>query len=118
SQASIFNLMFMSDGCDNQWPRQDILKAVEKIGALCASSTFVEYGYYADRALLASMAEKAGGAHIFAEDFPRFEPIITNVFAKRPAGSKRVEVKVEGDPIGGFLFAAHDGDLLTFGVEF
>ncbi len=118
SANAVTNLLFMSDGCENQWPRADVLKAVEKLGALCSASTFVEYGYYADRALLAAMAEKAGGAHIHAEDLQKFEPIMSNILAKKPVGGKRVEVKVEGDPIGGFLFAAFDSDLLTFGVEF
>lgn len=111
-----FSLFFQSDGCDNQWGRAEILKAVEKAGSLVQSVTIVEYGYYADRNLLAAMAEKAGGALIFSEDFDRYMPIVEAVLQKRPVGGKRVEVDIKADAVGGFAFALDGGDLLTFGV--
>lgn len=111
-----WSLFFMSDGCDNQWDRASILKACEAAAGGLSAATFVEYGYYADRQLLASMAEKAGGTHIFAESFPKFEPILDASLAHRATGAKRVEVKIGGDPIGGFAFALVDGDLQTFEV--
>jgi hypothetical protein len=116
-REGVFSLFFMSDGCDNQWPRADILKAVGEISTRCAASTFVEYGYYADRALLASMAEKAGGQHIFAEVFDKYEPIFDNVISKPIMGAKRIQVEVAGDAVRGLVYAIEDGDLLTFGVE-
>ncbi len=112
------SLFFMSDGCDNQWDRKEILKAVEGISAVCSASTFVEYGFYADRALLASMAEKAGGAHVHCADFSRYEPTFAAVMGRQVVGGKRIEVQIAGDPLLGFAFAANGGDLLTFGVEF
>jgi len=105
---------FMSDGCDNQWNRADILKVTEALGPKVQSTTFVEYGYYADRPLLTQMAEKAGGSLIFAEDFDRYEPAMAAVINKRPTGAKRIEVDVPGDPIGGFAYALSGGDLVTF----
>jgi len=117
SSSSIFSLAFMSDGCDNQWGRADILKAVETVGGKVASATFVEYGYYADRQLLAAMAEKAGGAVIFAESFDNFMPNFEAILQKRSTGAPKIEVPIAGDPICGFAFSLADGDLLTFGVE-
>ena len=111
-----WSLFFMSDGCDNQWDRASILKACEAAAGGLSAATFVEYGYYADRQLLAAMAEKAGGTHIFAENFPKFEPILDASLAHRSTGAKRIEVKIGGDPIGGFAFALVDGDLQTFEV--
>ena len=108
------SVTFMSDGCDNQWPRADILKAIEKLGPKVSSSTFVEYGYYADRPLLTAMAEKAGGVLIFAEDFDRYQPAFEAAMTKKATGAKRVEVDIKGDPIGGFAYALVDGDLMTF----
>lgn len=109
-----FALFFMSDGCDNQWNRADILKVVEKTAGVLASATFVEYGYYADRPLLAAMAEKAGGTHIHADAFDKYEPVFEAAMQKRPLGGKRIEVDVGGDPIGGFAFALADGDITTY----
>ena len=111
------SVTFMSDGCDNQWPRGDILKVMEKLGPKVSSTTIVEYGYYADRPLLTAMAEKAGGALIFAEDFGRYEPAFETCMTKKASGAKRIEVKIKGDPVGGFAYALHDGDLMTFAAS-
>lgn len=114
NKNGVFSLFFMSDGCDNQWSRGDILKAVEKAAGGLASSTFVEYGYYADRNLLSAMTQKAGGVHIFAEDFDRFMPQFEAVMQKRATSSKKVEVATPGDVIGGIAFALTDGEIMTF----
>lgn len=111
-----FAFCFMSDGYDNQWNRNDILKATEAVGAVVQSATFVEYGYYADRQLLTQMAEKCGGSLIFAEDFNRYAPNFEAIIQRRPVGGKRVEVKVEGDAVGGFAFAVGNGELVTYAV--
>ncbi len=116
-KGRVISLTFMSDGCDNQWPRGDILKVVEKLGPKVSSSTFVEYGYYADRPLLTAMAEKAGGALIFAEDFDRYEPAFEAAMTKKVSGGKRIEVAIKGDPIGGFAYALDGGDLMTFAAS-
>lgn len=110
------NMFFMSDGCDNQWRRQEILQAVEKVATL-SSVAFVEYGYYADRPMLTAMAEKAGGSLVFSKDFDQYAPLFEEAVTKGVSGAPRVEVSVPGDPVGGFAFAERDGALLTFGVE-
>ena len=115
--GSIFSLFFMSDGCDNQFGRAEVLKAVESASVVISSSTFVEYGYYADRPLLTSMAEKAGGSLIFAEDFDRYMPQLEAALKKKSSGAPRVEAKIQGDTIGGFAFTLHDGDLVTFSAD-
>lgn len=111
------SLVFLSDGCDNQSNKADILKAVEKASGVVASSTFVEYGYYADRPLLTAMAEKAGGALIFAEDFDRYSPAFETILQKKVTGAPRVEVPISGDPVRGFVWAEDGSDLVTYSVE-
>lgn len=115
--GSVNSLMFLSDGHDNCGSRATILKAMEAAAQVFQSTTIVEYGYYADRNLLAAMAEKAGGAHIFAEDFDRYAPAFESVIQKRPTGAPRVEVTINGDPVGGFVFALQAGDLITYAIE-
>jgi len=114
---SVFSIFFMSDGCDNCSSRPEIIKAVEVAGQSVASATFVEYGYYADRQLLAQMAEKAGGSTIFAQHFDQFEPALEASLQKRTSGAPKVEVKITGDSICGFAFGFSGNDLLTFAVE-
>lgn len=109
-----FAVVFMSDGYDNQWSKQEILKAVEDTSAGLSSATFVEYGNYADRQLLAKMAEKAGGTLIAAEDFDRYAPVFENALSKTVSGAPRIEVPVQGDIIGGFVWVLDNGDLVSF----
>lgn len=111
------SLFFVSDGHDNCSNRADIIKAVETVSGHLAAATFVEYGYYADRPLLTSMAEKAGGSLIHAKDFDSYQPAFEAAMAKKIMGGKRVEVEIGGDPIGGFAYALVDGDLVTFGLQ-
>jgi hypothetical protein len=115
--GTVFSLFFMSDGCDNQWPRGDILKAVELAAGSLASATFVEYGYYADRPLLTQMAEKSGGQLIFAQGFDSYQPAFEAAMGKKVSGAPKVEVKIPEKPIGGFIFTLADGELTTYSVE-
>ncbi len=112
-----FAMVFMSDGWDNQGSQAEILKAVEQAAKSLSSTTIVEYGNYADRQLLAKMAEKAGGAFIHSENFDRYAPVFEAAIAKQVSGAPRVEVKIPGDVIGGFAFALDAGNLLTFEVN-
>jgi hypothetical protein len=115
--GSVFSFFFMSDGYDNQWNRAEILRVMEEAARDFAATTIVEYGYYADRNLLAAMAERAGGALIFAEDFDRYAPTFEAVMGKRPIGGKKVKVEVPVTPVGDFVFAMPDRELLTFAVK-
>ena len=115
--GSIFSLFFMSDGCDNQWSRQDILKTVEETAGGLAAATFVEYGYYADRPLLTAMAEKSGGQLLFAANFDSYQPTFEASLGKKLSGAPKVEVRIPEKPINGFVFTLKDGELTTYGVE-
>lgn len=115
--GTVFSLFFMSDGCDNQWPRQDILKVVESTAGGLAAATFVEYGYYADRPLLTAMAEKSGGQLIFAANFDSYQPAFEASLGKKLSGAPKIEVKIPENPINGFVFTLKDGELTTYGVE-
>lgn len=111
-----FALFFMSDGCDNQWPRSEILKAVEQTAGNLAAATFVEYGYHADRALLSTMAEKAGGTLIFAEAFDNYEPVFEAALQKQATSNKRIEVEIN-TPIGGFAYSLADDEITTYSAS-
>jgi hypothetical protein len=113
----VFSLMFMSDGQDNQWPKDQIIKAVESSSGKLASATFIEYGYYADRPTLTKMAEAAGGALVFAEDFDKFDPVFDAVIQKKISGKPKIEVKLDFKPIRDFAFALSDGELISYGVD-
>lgn len=114
-----WNMLFMSDGGENQWPRDQVLKAVEETGKVVSTCTIVEYGYYADRAFLGKMAEKAGGSHVFAQDFNAWEPVLTKAFNAQPQGGKKIEVDVKGDAFRGFVYTFNEkqGEIVTYAIE-
>lgn len=116
-QDSVFSLFFMSDGCENQWPRSDVLATVEMAAKGLSSATFVEYGYYADRPLLTAMAQAAGGQLIFAQGFDSYQPAFEAAMGKKITGAPKVEVRIPETPIGGFVYTLRDGDLVAYGVE-
>ena len=117
SPGGAFSLFFMSDGCDNSWPRAEVLKAVEKAVTNVASATVVAYGYYADVPFLTQIAEKSGGTLIVAENFDRYQPTFEAAMQKRAPGGKKIEVEIPVDAVGGFAYALADGDILTFSIE-
>lgn len=111
-------MMFMTDGGENQWPRPDVVKTVEAIAGDFDAISFVEYGNYADRAFLSQLAERAGGAHVVASDFDKFDVAVTDFMNKRVLGGKKVEVPLPNvDIIGGFLFALDGQDLISFAPQ-
>lgn len=112
------NLAFMTDGGDNCWSEADILAASAKAGAVVSSVVFVEYGYYANRPLLTKMAEKAGGSVVHSKDFQSYAANIEAALARRPMGSKKLEVKLpNADFIGGIAFTVDNGSINTFAID-
>lgn len=107
------SLFFLSDGHDNQWPRYEVLAVAQ--GLRLNAVTIVEYGYYADRAFLAKLAEMMGGQHIFAENFTEYEPVVEAALAGRPS-APRHEIALHAAPIGGFAFSMANGELVAYAV--
>lgn len=61
------SLVFMTDGYDNCWRSDDILKVAEQLPQSFENVTIIEYGWYCNRDLLQKMAERSGATHVFAE---------------------------------------------------
>jgi hypothetical protein len=112
----VCSLFFMSDGCDNQWRKSEILDAIEKIADHISSATIVEYGYYADRNLLTQMAEKFGGSLIFSENFNKYEPVFENVLQKKISGRPRKQIQIS-NALNDFVYAITDEDIIAYKVD-
>lgn len=112
---ALANLIFMSDGCDNQSTHDQIFQALDKLYGRVHAATFVEYGYYADRRLLTRMAEKLGGSVVCAEDFPSFQPVLEH--AVQTASPSRSYVTLEAPGCTDFVFGVHGGDVVVYAVE-
>lgn len=112
------SLSFMTDGADNCWSQDDILKAVDAVSGKVSSAVFVEYGYYANRPLLTKMAERAGGSLIHSDGFVKYESVLKDVFGRRPVGGKKKKFTIPNtDVVGGIAYALVDGDISTFAID-
>lgn len=112
----VYSMMFLTDGCDNEWSRSEILEATRSLGSCLAGAVFVEYGWYCNHQLLEDMASEIGGSVVFAEDFDRYEPIFDGVIRKGYKSAKRVPIEV-GNPLFDLVWAVGENGPKTFKVK-
>lgn len=108
----LHSMFFLTDGCDNQYSKKEILDAVKNIKDSLNGATFVEYGWYSDRQLLNQMAVEIGGVHTFSENFQDYEPYLTKQFTNEFKG-KRKYVELSMTPEFESAFNIQDGDVVT-----
>ena len=111
-----YSMMFLTDGCDNQWNRNEIIDSVKELEPLLAGAVFVEYGWYCNHALLEEMASEIGGSVVFAEDFDSYDPIFDGVITKGFKSAKKVEIPVK-NPEFDFVFSISDTGVCSYKVE-
>ncbi len=114
--SGAYSLFFLTDGYDNQWQKNEILKAMADLKDVLSGAVIVEYGWNCNRPLMAEMAEEVGGNLVFCEGFEAYDPIVANTLSKSFKSSKKVEVKV-GDPLHGLVFSVSDGGACVYKVE-
>jgi uncharacterized protein YegL len=84
------NLIFMTDGYNNDCDIRDVFKVLDQVSNSFDSSYFIEYGYYVDSNTLNTMAEKVGGAVVTAVDFESLSVEIENGF--KVSSAPKIEV--------------------------
>lgn len=90
--GNLNSLIFLTDGYDNCWRTEEILKACTTLPLTFNSIAFLEYGYYVNRPLLEKMAEATNALHKFVEGFDAYAPAFDEIITAQT--SARVEVKV------------------------
>ena len=58
---SVYSMIFLTDGYNNDCPWNEVTKTLKSLENDISSSTFVEYGFYADTQKLTQMASILGG---------------------------------------------------------
>jgi hypothetical protein len=109
------SLFFLTDGCDNQWDTDVILKTAGHVGSCVSSAVIVEYGWYCNRSLLTQMAEKMEASLVFCEDFDKYDPVMSNVLSKSLNSIKKVTLNV-GKPNFGIVFSVSSDGPVTYTV--
>ena len=111
------SLLFLTDGHDNQWSVPEIIAAVKPLGKSLASATFVEYGYYCNRALLTKMAEECGGRNIFSEDFADYEPQFEQFVTSKLSGKPKIQVALPSKAKYDMAFTVDSEGIVAYAVE-
>lgn len=109
------SLFFLTDGYDNQWDTETILKTAGQVGASVSSAVIVEYGWNCNRSLLTKMAEAMEGSLVFCEGFDKYDPVMDNVLKKSLNSIKKVNLKV-GKPNFGLVFSLSENGPITYTI--
>jgi hypothetical protein len=113
---SVYSLIFLSDGYNNDCPWNEVIKALKDLETDIASSTFVEYGYYADTQKLTQMAGILGGEKISCNGFDDFEPVFDAKISKSAKGGKKTVVQITDKYLYDFVFSVDGGSVLLYNI--
>jgi hypothetical protein len=113
-----FALFFLTDGYDNQYRENEIIKSLEAIKDKINSAVFVEYGYYCNSSLMTRMAETVGGMVAFSDGFKDYEPLLEQQFSKTIKASRKISVTLPIQPIGNVVVALDaERNVISYKVE-
>jgi len=112
------SLLFLTDGYDNQSSKAELVKAAKALAPTLASAAFVEYGFYANRALLLELAELTGGRTIFAERFQDYEPSFEQYVSNKLSGKPKLVVTLPSEPKYGVAYSYDiENGVVAYAVE-
>jgi len=114
---SVFSMIFLTDGYNNDCPWNEVITTLKSLENDIASSTFVEYGYYADTQKLTQMASVLGGEKISCDGFDDFEPMFDAKISTRARGGKKTVVEIQDSYLYDFAFSASDGSVLLYNIQ-
>lgn len=114
---SVFSMIFLTDGCNNDCPWNEVIKTLKSLEGDIASSTFVEYGYYADSRALTQMASVLGGEKISCDGFDEFEPVFDAKISSSITGGKKTVVEITDKYLYDFAFSVSNGSVLLYNIE-
>lgn len=114
---SVFSMIFLTDGYNNDCPWNDVIKTLKGLENDIASSTFVEYGYYADSRRLTEMAGILGGEKISCDGFDEFEPVFDAKISSSINGGKKTVVEIQDKYLYDFAFSVTKGSVLLYNIQ-
>ena len=116
---SVFSMIFLTDGYNNDCPWNEVISTLKGLEDDIVSSTFVEYGYYADTQKLTQMASVLGGEKISTSDFDEFEPVFDSKISSNIIGGKKIVVEVPKRHLYDFAFSVgNDGSVLLYNINY
>jgi hypothetical protein len=113
---SVFSMIFLTDGYNNDCPWNEVKTALKELESDIASSTFVEYGYYADTQKVTEMAGILGGEKISCDGFDEFEPVFAGKISQPAKSGKKTLVEVTDKYLYDFAFSVSDGSVILYNI--
>jgi Mg-chelatase subunit ChlD len=114
---SLYFLLFMSDGFNNDTSWENVMNAVKQISPKLSSSLVVEYGWYADSRRLTEMAGTLGGEKISCSGLEEYDMVIGKSFNKTLSGGKKIVIDVTDKYLYDFAFSVgDDGSILVYNI--
>ncbi len=102
-------LIFLTDGYNNDCNWKDVLTNLKALEPLLTSTTFVEYGYYADSKRLQELSELVGGEKITSSSFDQFDKDFSKKLSTPLISSKKTKVDLPHNNIfNNLAFAVTD----------
>ncbi len=115
---SVFSMIFLTDGYNNDCPWNEVTKTLKSLENDISSSTFVEYGFYADTQKLTQMASILGGEKISCNGFDDFEPVFAGKISKSIRGGKKTLVDITDRFLYDFAFSVgDDGSIILYNIN-
>ena len=113
---SVCSMIFLTDGYNNDCPWNEVISTLKSMESQIASSTFVEYGYYADSRAITQMASVIGGEKISCDGFNEFEPLFDAKISSSAKGGKKKIVDITDGHLYDFAFSVSDGSVLLYNI--
>jgi Mg-chelatase subunit ChlD len=114
---SIFSLLFLTDGYNNDCSWSEVTKQLSTLTTDLSSSTFIEYGLYADSKRLTEMAEALGGEKISASNFEDYDVIFADKISKNLTSTKKVTIDIVDNKHNFVFSVSDDNEVLVYGVN-
>jgi hypothetical protein len=115
---SVFSLIFMSDGYNNDIGWDNVITALKQISPKLSSSVVVEYGWYADSRRLTEMSGILGGEKIGCSGFQEYDVVIGKSFGKTLSGGKKTLVDITDRFLYDFAFSVgDDGSVILYNIN-
>jgi len=113
-----FSLIFLTDGYNNDCSWSSVVDALNDLTDDISSSTFVEYGYYADTKRIQEMAAILGGEKINTSDFDEFEPIFDKKISTGGGTTKKISVTIDSkNALYGLVYSCdQDGSIILYNI--
>jgi len=118
---TVFALLFMSDGYNNDCSWSDVKTNLMTLQDDIVSSTFIEYGHYADSEKLSEMAELMGGEKISTASFDEYDVLFDGKITQTYSSAKKISVQSPvnvNDLVFDFAFTVNDAnEIIAFTIN-